>query len=162
MLMSRARADLQKIMALKRAILESAVLLGYSSMQNRSCDCFCGVLYHHPQNILKPHPITKYDALCTSVQKKSGHSEQLDHASLTRPLFFNHPVKKKISGLARETTWGLKPPPPPQIIMNGYDNQIGLFIYHFTSVCIYNINSLTMKRNNSSYVVYSWLIINCY
>ena len=41
MLMSRARADLQKIMALKRAILESAVLLGYSSMQNRSCDCFC-------------------------------------------------------------------------------------------------------------------------
>ena len=30
-------------------------------------------------------------------------AEQLDHASLTRPLFFNCPAKK-ISGLARETT----------------------------------------------------------
>ena len=74
-----ARADLQKIMALKRAIL--ALPTGY----------------------LEAHPITKYDALSTSVQKKSGHSEQLDHASLTRPLFFHRPAKN-ISGLARETT----------------------------------------------------------
>ena len=87
------RADLQKIMALKRAILKSAELL---SSINESCDCFCALLLPYPQDILKPHPITKYDALRTSVQKKSGHS---DRVTLIFP-----PPAKKISGLARETT----------------------------------------------------------
>ena len=99
-----ARADLQKIMALKRAILESAELLGYKQYQiARSCDCFCVFLLPYPQNILKPHPITKYDALRTSVQKKSGHSEQ--PCEFDQTLIFPPPAKK-ISGLARETRGG--------------------------------------------------------
>ena len=82
-------------MALKRALFESAKFLGYNY------DCFC----RGPDTFVqKPYPITKYDALRTSVQKKSEHSEQLGHASLTRPLFFNRPTKK-ISGLACETTY---------------------------------------------------------
>ena len=94
MLMSRARADLQKIMLSWRVLccwatavckIEAVTVFVY----------FCTITHR------LSHSNTKYDALRTSVRKKSGHSEQLDHASLTRPLFFYHP--RKISGLARET-----------------------------------------------------------
>ena len=92
----------------KGCLFQSAELLGYSSMKEKQIEAvtaFVEGMILLVQAILKPHSITKYDVLHTSVQKKTGHSEQLDHASLTRPLFLNRPAEKeKKKGLARETS----------------------------------------------------------
>ena len=82
-------------MALKGAILESVDM---KEKQIEAATVWMILLYHYPQDILKPHPITKYDALHTSVQKNSGHSEQLDHASFDQTLIFQPPCKKMWAG----------------------------------------------------------------